>query len=240
MLKGISPIISPELLKIIAEMGHGDELVLADANFPGTSIGQKCVRCDGHGCAEVMRALLTLFPLDDFVEAPLAVMQVPSGMFPGDKAPIWEAFRAAADTDLPTAKFDMMAHDAFMERAKKAFAVVQTGETALYGNIIIRKGVFRESGVPMRGQALQKQCFLRKNSIAAGLLEGAGRQKNKLCAVFTVGTTKADQLGGGDCRGNTDFCDRQGQFVQRNLLYGRQKGRDALPDGFVQQVDRPD
>ena len=135
--------ISPELLKIIAEMGHGDELVLADANFPGTSIGQKCVRCDGHGCAEVMRALLTLFPLDDFVEAPLAVMQVPSGMFPGDKAPIWEAFRAAADTDLPTAKFDMMAHDAFMERAKKAFAVVQTGETALYGNIIIRKGVVR-------------------------------------------------------------------------------------------------
>ena len=79
MLKGISPIISPELLKIIAEMGHGDELVLADANFPGTSIGQKCVRCDGHGCAEVMRALLTLFPLDDFVEAPLAVMQVPAG-----------------------------------------------------------------------------------------------------------------------------------------------------------------
>ena len=117
MLKGISPI-SPELLKIIAEMGHGDELVLADANFPGTSIGQKCVRCDGHGCAEVMRALLTRFPLDDFVEAPLAVMQVPSGMFPGDKAPSWEAFRAAADTDLPTAKFDMMAHDAFMERAK--------------------------------------------------------------------------------------------------------------------------
>lgn len=143
MLKGVSPIISPELLKIIAEMGHGDELVLSDANFPGTSIGQKCVRCDGHGCAEVMKALLTLFPLDDFVEAPLAVMQVPAGMFPGDKAPIWEAFRAAADTDLPTAKFDMMDHDAFMERAKKAFAVVQTGETALYGNIIIRKGVVR-------------------------------------------------------------------------------------------------
>lgn len=101
MLKGVSPIISPELLKIIAEMGHGDELVLSDANFPGTSIGQKCVRCDGHGCAEVMKALLTLFPLDDFVEAPLAVMQVPAGMFPGDKAPIWEAFRAAADTICP-------------------------------------------------------------------------------------------------------------------------------------------
>ena len=75
--------------------------------------------------------------------APMAVMEVPQGMFPEDKAPIWKAFREAADTDLPTAKFDMMDHDAFMERARKAFAVVQTGETALYGNIIIRKGVVR-------------------------------------------------------------------------------------------------
>lgn len=143
MLKGISPIISPELLKLIAEMGHGDELVLADANFPGASIGKRCIRCDGHGCADVMRALLTLFPLDDFVTASLAVMEVPQGMFPEDKAPIWKAFREAADTDLPTAQFDMMDHDAFMERARAAYAVVQTGETALYGNIIIRKGVVR-------------------------------------------------------------------------------------------------
>lgn len=143
MLKGISPILSPELLKIIAEMGHGDELVLADGNFPGTSIGKRCVRCDGHGCAEVMQAVVALFPLDDFVPAPLAVMQVPEGMFPGDKAPIWEAFRAAADTDLPAAQFEMMEHDAFMTRARSAYAVVQTGETALYGNIIIRKGVVR-------------------------------------------------------------------------------------------------
>ena len=90
-----------------------------------------------------MRALLTLFPLDDFVEAPLAVMQVPAGMFPATKRRSGRRSGAAADTDLPTAKFDMMAHDAFMERAKKAFAVVQTGETALYGNIIIRKGVVR-------------------------------------------------------------------------------------------------
>ena len=143
MLKGISPILSPELLKILAEMGHGDELVLADGNFPGTSMGKRCVRCDGHGCAEVMRAVLQIFPLDDFVEKPLAVMQVPAGMFPGDRAPVWQAFREAADTDLPAAQFDMMEHDAFMERAKNAYAVVQTGETALYGNIIIRKGVVR-------------------------------------------------------------------------------------------------
>lgn len=143
MLKGISPIISPELLKILAEMGHGDELVLADGNFPGTSMGKRCVRCDGHGCAEVMRAVLQIFPLDDFVTSPLAVMEVPDGMFPGNQAPIWQAFREAADTDLPTAQFEMMEHDAFMERAKRAYAVVQTGETALYGNIIIRKGVVR-------------------------------------------------------------------------------------------------
>ena len=143
MLKGISPVISPELLKALAEMGHGDELVIADGNFPGTSIGKKCVRCDGHGCAEVMRAIVALFPLDDFVEAPLAVMEVPDGMFEGNKAPIWAKFREAADTDLPTAKFDMMEHGAFIARAKNAYAVVQTGETALYGNIIIRKGVVR-------------------------------------------------------------------------------------------------
>ena len=143
MLKGISPLLSPELLKTIAAMGHGDELVIGDCNFPADSMNQRCIRCDGHGCADVMRALLTLFPLDDFVTAPLAVMEVPQGMFPEDKAPIWKAFREAADTDLPTAQFEMMDHDAFMERARAAYAVVQTGETALYGNIIIRKGVVR-------------------------------------------------------------------------------------------------
>ena len=139
MLKGISPILSPELLKILMEMGHGDELCIGDGNFPAASIAQRLVRLDGHGVTEILDAILALFPLDTYVDAPVTLMQV----VPGDKAPIWEAFRAAADTDLPTAKFDMMAHDAFMERAKKAFAVVQTGETALYGNIIIRKGVVR-------------------------------------------------------------------------------------------------
>ncbi len=143
MLKGISPILSPELLKIIAEMGHGDELVIADGNFPGASIGKRCVRCDGHGGAEVMRAIVQLFPLDDFVKAPLAVMEVPDGMFPANRAPIWADFRAAADLDLPSAEFEMMEHDAFISRAQQAYAVVQTGETALYGNIILRKGVVR-------------------------------------------------------------------------------------------------
>ena len=143
MLKGISPVISPELLKIIAEMGHGDELVISDGNFPGASVGQRLVRLDGHGGAEVMHGLIDLFPLDDFVQKPLAVMEVPSGMFPNDQAPIWQEFRRIADQDMPAAEFDFMEHDAFIDRCRKAYCVVQTGEKALYANIILRKGVVR-------------------------------------------------------------------------------------------------
>ena len=143
MLKGISPLLSPELLKILNEMGHGDELVIADGNFPGASVGQRCVRLDGHGGVEIMKAIVALFPLDDFVEKPIAVMEVPAGMFPGDKAPIWEDYLAAAKTDLPTAAFDFMEHEAFIDRARKAYCVVQSGESALYANIILRKGVVR-------------------------------------------------------------------------------------------------
>ena len=143
MLKGISPLVSPELLKIIAEMGHGDEIVISDGNFPGASVGKRVVRADGHGGVEVMKGIIDLFPLDDFVEAPLAVMEVPDGMFPGNEAPIWADFRKIADTDLPTAKFEFMEHDAFIARCRNAYCVVQTGEKALYANIILRKGVVR-------------------------------------------------------------------------------------------------
>lgn len=143
MLKGISPVLSPELLKIIAEMGHGDELVISDGNFPGTSVGKRVVRADGHGGVEMMKGIIELFPLDDFVEAPLAVMEVPENMFTGNQAPIWAEFRKIADTDLPTAKFEFMEHEAFIDRCRNAYCVVQTGEKALYANIILRKGVVR-------------------------------------------------------------------------------------------------
>lgn len=102
----------------------------------------------------LMAALMPLFPLDDFVPAPLAVMEAPHGMFPEDKAPIWQAFQKAADIDMPGARFEMMEHDAFMERA---YAVAQTGETALYGNIILRKGVVRLQG-PMAGLSRKACC----------------------------------------------------------------------------------
>lgn len=147
MLKGISPIISPELLKLIAEMGHGDELVLADANFPGASIGKRCIRCDGHGCADVMRALLTLFPLDDFVTAPLAVMEVPQGMSPRTRLRFG---RRSARRRIPTCRprqFDMMDHDAFMERARAAYAVVQTA-----------KRRFTETSSSARALSVHKPC----------------------------------------------------------------------------------
>ena len=124
-------------------MGHGDELVTRPTAPSAASIGKRCVRMDGHGGAEVMAALMPLFPLDDFVDAPLCVMEVPDGMFPGNAAPIWERFQKAAAIDLPGAHMEKMEHDAFMDRARAAYAVVQTGETALYGNIILRKGVVR-------------------------------------------------------------------------------------------------
>lgn len=143
MLKGISPLLSPELLKIIAEMGHGDELVITDGNFPGASVGQRCVRCDGHGGAAVMAAIVALFPLDDFVTEPMAVMELPDGMFSGNQAPIWNEFMTIAKTDNAKAGMACMEHDAFIERARKAYAVVQTSESALYANIILRKGVVR-------------------------------------------------------------------------------------------------
>ena len=143
MLKGISPVVSPELLKIIAEMGRGDEIVISDGNFPGASVGKRVVRADGHGGVEIMKGIIELFPLDDFVEAPLAVMEVPDGMFPGNEAPIWADFRKIADTDLPTVQFEFMEHDAFIARCRNAYCVVQTGEKALYANIILRKGVVR-------------------------------------------------------------------------------------------------
>ena len=143
MLKGIPSILSPELLKILMEMGHGDEIVLADGNFPSASIAQRLVRCDGHGVPELLEAILRLFPLDPYVQAPAALMQV----VPGDnvETPIWEVYKEIIDRYEPrNNKIENIERFAFYERAKKAFAVVATGEKALYANIILKKGVVVE------------------------------------------------------------------------------------------------
>ena len=140
MLKGIPSILSPELLKILMEMGHGDELVIADGNFPAASIAQRLVRCDGHGIPELLDAILKFFPLDSYVDHPVALMEV----VPGDPVEpvIWEEYKAIVRKyDEKAADFEYVERFAFYERAKKAYAVVATGEQALYANIILKKGV---------------------------------------------------------------------------------------------------
>ena len=140
MLKGIPNILPPELLKIMMEMGHADELVIGDGNFPAASMAQNLIRCDGHGVPEVLDAILTLFPLDTFVEAPVALMEV----VPGDPTvpEIWKTFeKIVTSREGAGKKFEYVERFAFYERAKKAYCIVATGETALYANVILKKGV---------------------------------------------------------------------------------------------------
>ncbi|ANE48526.1 fucose isomerase [Paenibacillus swuensis] len=139
MLKGIPPIISPDLIKILMEMGHGDEIVLADCNFPAASHTSRVVRCDGHGLPDLLKAVLSLMPLDTYTDSPIALMSV----VPGDLAEttIWHKYRCIIDQET-TSPIDYLERYAFYERAKKAYAIVATGERALYANIILKKGIF--------------------------------------------------------------------------------------------------
>ena len=140
MLKGISPLLAPELLKIIAEMGHGDELVIGDCNFPAASMGKRCIRADGHEGTKILDAVLQLFPLDIFVEAPVSLMDVVPGTMDGDP-PIWDEFKKIVEHHQPGTKFEMVERFDFYERTKNAYAVVATSECALYACIIIKKGI---------------------------------------------------------------------------------------------------
>ena len=140
MLVGISPLIGPDLLALLHRMGHGDEVVLADAHFPGESVGQRLLRADGLRIAPLLDAILPLLALDTYVEHPVIMMAV----VPGDALdPTVEAgYRAVIDKYWPeTSPIQRVERFAFYERARQAFAVVMTGETAKYGNIILKKGV---------------------------------------------------------------------------------------------------
>ena len=148
MLKGISPILSPDLLKVLASMGHGDEIVIADGNFPADSMANRLVRLDGHGVVPILNAILDLIPLDKFVDKPAALMQVAPGT--GSEPEIWADFRKCiADKDDLFAiggrdisfSIEILERFTFYERAKNAYAIVATGETAVYANIILKKGV---------------------------------------------------------------------------------------------------
>ncbi len=142
MLKNIPSIISPELLKILHEMGHGDEIVIGDGNFPAASNAQRLVRADGHGVPEILDAILKLMPLDTYVEAPVVLMQVT----PGDSVDpvIWKEYRKIVDAHQDNVKFSEIERFAFYDRAKTAYAIVATGESALYANVILKKGVVIE------------------------------------------------------------------------------------------------
>lgn len=139
MLKGIAPCISPELLKVLCEMGHGEEIVLADANFPSESVGQKVVRADGIGAVELLSAILPMFPLDQYDDSNFVLM----GVVPGDPVvpEIWNQYDEILKKSEPDAKIKYLERFAYYERAKKAYCVVATGERAQYANIILKKGV---------------------------------------------------------------------------------------------------
>jgi L-fucose mutarotase len=140
MLKGISPLISPELLAVLSRMGHGDEIVLADAHFPAETVNTRVLRADGIGIAALLDAILPLFVLDDYVDSPLIMMKAE----PRDTLDprVEKAYRKAVDEHAPgTPPVARIGRFDFYERAKNAFAVVMTGELAKYGNIILKKGV---------------------------------------------------------------------------------------------------
>ncbi len=140
MLKNIPSILSPDLLKILMEMGHGNDIVISDGNFPAASVAQRLIRLDGHNVPEVLEAILKFFPLDTYVESPVGVMAVT----PGDnyKPVIWEEYRKIIiESKEPFKDFEYIERFEFYERAKNAYAVIATGESALYANIILKKGV---------------------------------------------------------------------------------------------------
>ena len=143
MLKGIPKIISPELLKVLAEMGHSDTLVIADGNFPSESIGRtaKVIRADGHGVPELLSAILQLFPLDTYVEKPVSLMEVMKG--DNAKTPIWDTYKEIIAKHDPrgAGTVGTIERFAFYEEAKKAYAIIATSEKAIYANVMLQKGV---------------------------------------------------------------------------------------------------
>ena len=143
MLKGIPAIISPELLKVLCEMGHGDRIVIADGNFPSESVGKNAIviRCDFHGVPELLDAILELFPLDTYVEKPATLMEIVKG--DTVETPIWDTYREIITKHDPRGQDTVtnIERFAFYEEAKKAYAIIATSEKALYANIMLQKGV---------------------------------------------------------------------------------------------------
>ena len=143
MLKGISKYLSPELLKVLCEMGHSDRIVIADGNFPAESMGKNAIviRMDGHGVCEILDAILQVFPLDTYIDKPVNLMQV----MENDKVetPIWKDYEAIISTydERGAEAIGQIERFAFYDQAKTAYAIIATGEGALYANVMLQKGV---------------------------------------------------------------------------------------------------
>ena len=140
MLKNIPKIVSPQLLKVLCEMGHGDEIVIADGNFPSETNGQRVVRADGIGGEEMLDAVLSLIPLDTYADENLLLMQTTNG---DPVPPIWEKYFEIANKHDDNLRAGNLERYAFYDRAKKAYAVIATGEGAIYANVIVKKGVIK-------------------------------------------------------------------------------------------------
>lgn len=143
MLIGVPPILSPELLKALCEMGHGDRVVIADGNFPVHSVGKNALvlRLDGHGVPEILEAILKMMPLDTFVEHPVHLMEKDPGN--DTPTPIWDTYKAiaAAYDQRGEAVVSFFEHDEFIDEARKAYLIIATSETAIYANVMLQKGV---------------------------------------------------------------------------------------------------
>lgn len=146
MLKGIPKELTPEMLKLLSEMGHGDTLVIADAHFPAATCGKRVIQYPCVNATNMIRAILEVFPLDDYVESPVCIMSlVPSDVEKGMPRPsmwdeVWKMSQEKEDFEVKLGEYN---REAFYEEAKKAYLIIQTGEVRQYGNFILTKGIVK-------------------------------------------------------------------------------------------------
>jgi L-fucose mutarotase len=142
MLKNIPAILSPQTLKVLCEMGHGDRIIIADGNFPSESVGKNCIviRCDGSGVPELLDAVLSLFPLD-YIEHPVSLMRVSVGE--NVETPIWDTYKEIIQNHDKREESTIcyIERFEFYEKAKEAYAIIATSERALYANVMLQKGI---------------------------------------------------------------------------------------------------
>ena len=148
MLKGIPRVLSPELLKVLCEMGHSDRIVIGDGNFPAETMGKnaKVIRYDGQDIPALLDAILTVFPLDTYVDTPVCLMELMDRDKGRVETPIWDEYKAivARHDNRGAEAVGTIERFAFYEEAKKCYAVIATGESAIYANVILQKGVVTE------------------------------------------------------------------------------------------------